>query len=221
MPDPGAADKIEAAFKDTRRVLGLIKRFGGLRGGKEDDPDHSIRSEARHWLTLEGIAPPTSSRIPNDIRKYLLYLVTDWELDPVTEATRPVRRRAPSRRERRRPANTIRDHWTVDMIAYLRDEYSIKPTRNRESRRKRDCGCSIVAKVLGELGINLTETGVEEVWRQLGAYAQPKNVPKEIGFTEEQQRAAEHRMRQLDEFLARKTVRGKRPHLSRMTRNRA
>jgi hypothetical protein len=49
--------------------------------------------------------------------------------------------------------------------------YQIRPTRNRAKRptaNAAESACSIVAKALGTLGFNLSESAVEAIWNRLG-----------------------------------------------------
>ena len=66
MRDPGVDARVDAALEETRHVLGLLSRLGGLAPGREVDPDHEIRFEAQIWLTLEapmGRPPPEHVRL--------------------------------------------------------------------------------------------------------------------------------------------------------------
>jgi hypothetical protein len=183
MPDPGFDARVDAALKETRRMLGFLSRFGLLRNGIDDDPDAYLRSKARIELTIDSL--DGIRRLPDDVRSYLSWLVSK-------EATRPKRKR------QGRPVNTIRDFWIVNMIAHLAAEHRIKPTRDRKDRDKRpQCGCSIVAKVLGELRINIDETGVETVWADLADQAQPDRLPLPIGLSETERARIDQRLAQL------------------------
>ena len=138
MHDPGFDARANAALENTRNVLGTLSRFGLLRDGIDDDPDRDLRSWAQIELTADSIEG--RRRLPDDVRRYLSWLVAK-------EAKRPKQKGTG------RPVNTIRNFWIVNMIARLDAKYRINPTRDRKDRDKRPpCGCSIVAKVLGELG---------------------------------------------------------------------
>jgi hypothetical protein len=45
-------------------------------------------------------------------------------------------------------------------------EFGLKPTRNKASRGAHVSACSIVAEVLADLKINLSEDGVEHAWKE-------------------------------------------------------
>jgi len=172
--------EVEAAIEETRIVLGLLSRFGGLRDGVEDDPDADMRSKARIDLTINSVRAEWAQRLPDDVRNYLLRLVSDYEYRPDSEVSHRVKPASPPKR-RGRPRNTARDQMLVDMIARI-ELHGIDRTRNREMRDHR-CGCDIVSQVLGELGIDLEEEGVEDVWRRMGHRARLDKLPLVPGLT--------------------------------------
>jgi hypothetical protein len=72
-------------------------------------------------------------------------------------------------RKGRKPRNSSRDFWILQVVARLVEKHGVAPTRNREPSNDPDpqrptTACGIVALVLRELGINLQETGVEALW---------------------------------------------------------
>jgi len=80
----------------------------------------------------------------------------------------------PTKREGGRPSNVSRDYWIAKLIAILKVEYGLSPTRRK--RTGDPSGSAIVAQVLRELGIDLDETGVEAVWSK----RRPRRSPSEI-----------------------------------------
>jgi hypothetical protein len=61
--------------------------------------------------------------------------------------------------------NFIRDAMIVCVIEDLQYEFGLNPTRNREEKT-RESGCSIVASVLTENGLDhLTEQAVAKIWQ--------------------------------------------------------
>lgn len=148
MRDPAVNAAVAAALEETRIVLGLPARLGALRAGS--DPDADIRFKARVELTLEAVF---GQRLSDDVRRYLYSLVNDTEIDLANEEVRLRDRRSRTANKGRR-ANTVRDQYIVDMVARI-EEHGIKPTRNRDSRKKvrSRSGCDIVAQVLKELGV--------------------------------------------------------------------
>jgi hypothetical protein len=69
------------------------------------------------------------------------------------------------------PADRIhRDAAICSTIGWLEHEHKILPTRGRE-QRKRESGCSIVAKALTFLGRGVSEEAVEKIWQN----RRPKN----------------------------------------------
>jgi hypothetical protein len=141
---------IKAARDTAREALGRYFRAGAL------------RSDAQEYVQARGVrlnlelAMETGHRLPRDVLEYLDRLVAEKQ----KEATAPPRKRG------QRP-NTVRDHFILSVIGAIR-RYGIAPRRGAAARGKNagESGCKIVAELLGELGINLTERGVEEVWSQ-------------------------------------------------------
>ena len=89
------------------------------------------------------------------------------EIDLANEEVRLRDRRSRTANKGRR-ANTVRDQYIVDMVARI-EEHGIKPTRNRDSRKKvrSRSGCDIVAQVLKELGVTtLSERTIEQIWER-------------------------------------------------------
>jgi hypothetical protein len=154
---------VAVAIKETRSVLRVWQVLGGLRDGVEMHPDFEIRSKARVELTR----PDIKGKLSNDVLRYLYVLVSDDRSAP-----------PPKRKGRRR--NTVRDQMLVDMIAHIKERHGIDPTRNRSSMHDHYSGCAIISQVLGELGIDLEEEGIEEVWRQMGHRAEPNMFIREI-----------------------------------------
>ena len=66
--------------------------------------------------------------------------------------------------------NQHRDYQIGRAVLGVVTRYQIRPTRNRAKRytaNASESACSIVAKALGTLGINLTENAVEAIWNRL------------------------------------------------------
>jgi hypothetical protein len=90
--------------------------------------------------------------LPENLRVFLMVLMRD-------------RFEQPPKRDRGTPPNKFleRNTFIVGMVALLH-RLGISPTRNREPRNNRPCGCSIVADALTRIGKPTTERAVEEVW---------------------------------------------------------
>jgi hypothetical protein len=73
--------------------------------------------------------------------------------------------------------NQWRDYQIGRAVLGVVMRYQMRPTRNRAKRytaNAAESACSIVAKALGTLGINLTENAVEAIWNRLrGGQAVP------------------------------------------------
>lgn len=144
MRDP-ADPAVAAAIEETRIILAHVLALPGAAVWvREDD---AIRLKAGIELALY---PTGRGELSPDVRKFLLSLLLAAD-------------RRPERKGKRRRKNAVRDQYLVLMIEQI-EKRGIKATRNDASHKP--CGCSIVAQVLGELGVNLDERGVEDVWRQ-------------------------------------------------------
>jgi hypothetical protein len=141
--------RIKAAREMARAALGLYSRAGALRSDAEQ------YNEARMVRIELQLAQTTRRELSNHALAYLDRVL----LEKMTAA--------PPRNSGRR-AYTVRDWFIGSVIAAIK-AYDILPRRSGAARNagRGVCGCSIVAEVLGELGINITERGVEEVWSQL------------------------------------------------------
>jgi hypothetical protein len=150
MRDPAPDAKVAAALDQARRYLLFLKRWGLLEPGAVDE-DFIVRSLVHIKLTME------SARVmfDEDERAFLLRLLSE-------------NKEAAARRRKGRPATKSRDFWIVQMVARLVNVHDLTPTHNRNRGnnpgQKRLTACGVVAQVLGELGTNLTETGVETIW---------------------------------------------------------
>lgn len=69
-----------------------------------------------------------------------------------------------SKRGRKSVTNFTRDWLIANWVKELQ-RFGFKPTRNREER-KRESGCSVIAAVLSESGLNLSEEAVSKIWRR-------------------------------------------------------
>jgi hypothetical protein len=151
--------RIKAAREMARAALGLYFRAGVLRSGAEQ------HNEARMVRIELQLAQTTRRQLSNHALEYLDRRLLEKE--KTTAAS-------PSKRGRR--PYIVRDLFIMSVISAIRT-YGILPRRSVAARDdgRRVSGCSIVAEVLGELGINLTERGVEEVWSRL--HVPPKEIP--------------------------------------------
>jgi hypothetical protein len=168
----------EAARADLREYLGQLKRSGFLADGVEmEDPK---LYHARAELALEATRDPSERTLSDEALDYLLPLVF--------EETAP----APNRG---RPSTRFRDHYIAQAVA-TGASYGLTPTRNRLNSRphRQPTACEIVATVLAELGINLTETSVEIIWSRRSDVADIHRR-QAIGGLPPEDRASEYRAR--------------------------
>jgi hypothetical protein len=147
---------VDAARSDARKYLRRV--FTDLSGVPEVP-----EGDFRDWDWLYGMERwdaygQLKDREPlsEEVRAYLLHLVSRDLGDP--NSLDPPRGRL---------RNEVRDWWITRTIAAVVDHHGIRPTRNREPKSvRRPSACAIVAQVLGELGVNLGEHGVEEILRR-------------------------------------------------------
>jgi hypothetical protein len=95
---------------------------------------------------------------PGGTSKILLFLSSEayaYLLHPIEKK--------PAHKGRGRPRNLERDGVLVGLLQDLHDYYGIPPTRS-ESKRRRDCGASILAKAMEERGIDIGESALAAVW---------------------------------------------------------
>jgi hypothetical protein len=74
-------------------------------------------------------------------------------------------RRISKARGRKGETNFIRNEMIVSVIENLQHDFGFNPTRG-EGSKTRASGCSVVAGVLREGGLNRTERAVETIWRR-------------------------------------------------------
>jgi hypothetical protein len=85
--------------------------------------------------------------------------------------------RPPLGKKRGRRANVLRDLWIAETVAMICKYHGFFPTRSpadyeflptpspaTDSKDSKECGCSIIAKVLTELGIRLSEKSVGRIF---------------------------------------------------------
>ena len=87
------------------------------------------------------------------------------------DALQHYKRLISTKRGQRANKNSARDRYIASTVEKLRS-FGFKPTRNREEKR-RDSGCSVVAKVLASGGLHLSEQAVEKIWQKSGWRSEP------------------------------------------------
>jgi hypothetical protein len=149
MRDPRDA-RVEAALTKARSELGWFHRYGALAPG-----DDHMRPVAQHVIM--------HSLLPDEVRDYLLRLLDE---KPASSSSRSGR-----------PSNAARDHWIVLVLAHLVVKHGLPLTRNRSRKdRPRWTACRVVAVVLAELGVKLSEVAIETIWSK----RRPQRSPLEI-----------------------------------------
>jgi hypothetical protein len=115
------------------------------RGGKMPEADEALRRLAAEFLKR-------GETMPKALQDYIVEVLC---------APLP-----PSKFTTLREGRTSRDHSIASTVETIAREFGLKPTRNRASRGAHVSACSIVAEVLADLKINLSEDGVEHAWKE-------------------------------------------------------
>jgi hypothetical protein len=118
------------------------------RGGKMLEADEALRRLAAEFLKRGEI-------MPEALQGYIVEVLCAPL--PPSEFTTLRRGRA------------ARDLSIASTVATIAREFGLKPTRNRASR-EHVSACSIVAGVLADLKINLSEDAVEKAWKEYSRY---------------------------------------------------
>ena len=114
------------------------------RGGKMPEADEALRRLAAEFLKR-------GETMPKALQDYIVEVLC---------APLP-----PSKFTTLRGGRTSRDLSIATTVGEIAREFGVKPTRNRASRAPVSA-CSIVAEVLADLKINLSEAGVEHAWKE-------------------------------------------------------
>ena len=114
------------------------------RGGKMPEADEALRRLAAEFLKR-------GETMPKALQDYIVEVLC---------APLP-----PSKFVTLRGGRAVRDLSIASTVEAIAREFGLKPTRNRASRAHASA-CSIVAEVLAELKINLSEDGVENAWKE-------------------------------------------------------
>lgn len=169
---PPMRDPIETALDEARRLLGILHRKKFLESGRErhlQSKSDIKRENLRFKLgtpdmprllsfrrPFEDTADKVAAAFSRDERDYLLRLLDE------AAAKKPPRRG-------RRATNGSRDFWIAQAVARLVETHGLTPTRNREpypNGLPPTSACAIIARVLAELGVELSERGVEIIWER-------------------------------------------------------
>jgi hypothetical protein len=126
-----------------------------LRIGHDAEAERVVIDEAIKYLHEPGLKLPTD-RIEVIMQQLLVGILEDY------------RRRISPKRGQKAEKNALRDRYIVRVIKGVCSTFGFKPTRNRVTR-KRESGCSIVAKVLAKNGLDrLNEEAVAKIWEKSG-----------------------------------------------------
>jgi hypothetical protein len=122
------------------------------RGGKMPEADEALRRLAAEFLKR-------GETMPKALQDYIV---------EVLRAPLP-----PSNFTTLRGGRASRDLSIASTVETIAREFGLKPTRNTASR-KHVSACSIVAEVLANLKINLSEDSVENAWKEYRRYTKER-----------------------------------------------
>ena len=114
------------------------------RGGKMPEADEALRRLAAEFLKR-------GETMPKALQDYIVEVLC---------APLP-----PSKFVTLRGGRALRDLNIASTVEKIAQEFGLRPTRNRASHAHVSA-CSIVAEVLADLKINLSEDGVEHAWKE-------------------------------------------------------
>jgi hypothetical protein len=120
-----------------------------LKGDKE--ATRTLIDEAIKYLHEPGLKL-ASDRIEVLIKEFVVGVLEDKRRDIARKRGRKVE------------INTLRNRFIVHVVKGV-CTYGFEPTRN-EASRNHESGCSIVAAVLAERGLNLTEGAIAKIWEK-------------------------------------------------------
>jgi hypothetical protein len=160
MSDPGG--KTQAALAETRGQLGSFHEHGLLAPGRTRRMERDSM-DARLRFKLDPIWVRTLHNWDEEVRMRAAF--TREERARLLHLLDEDAARKPAREGRHK--NGDRDHWITRVVANLVEFHGLAPTRNRGARRgSPESACSIVAQVLRELRVGLSESAVETIWRK-------------------------------------------------------
>lgn len=141
MRDPTVDVRVEEAVRRARTVLGLYMRLGAFRRCREEDPaERNLRSASRISITMAA----WRRAIPRLEAEFVCRMLNQPQ---------PIGR----------PTYANRNLFIVRMVEDIKQR-GFAPTRNDTMRDIRESACSIVAKALAQLGLNLSERSIEDIW---------------------------------------------------------
>jgi hypothetical protein len=136
---------VEAAFAEARDFLKMWAPMLRSDLVTVDAADADLRNEARL-----RIAMLPDHVLPKRLRIFVCDLLSEYKVLP---------------RKRGNKSTAWRNILVADAVERM-TKFGFKPTRNPGHRHRRQCGSSIVAKVLKETGVQLTERRVGDIWAQ-------------------------------------------------------
>ena len=130
---------LEAAIADARKFLELMWRHGKLGADRLYGHPHN------RWAMA---LIKSDQRMPEYLRKHVCALLEN-----------------DIRRERARPSFRCRDQCIRVAVFLVTEQHRFHPTRNALTRNK-ITACGIVASVLGEFGVRLSERSIVRIYQK-------------------------------------------------------
>ena len=155
MSPANSNSNLEAAFAAAREFFDTYGFMLGPGLVTIDATDADLRNEARI-----RIAMLPDDVLPKRYKRFVYDALGEYKVLP---------------RKRGNKSTTSRDLLVAEAVKQV-IAYGFKPTRNPGHRHRRQSASSIVAKVLNERGVKLTERRVGDIWAQLKNRA-PHDLP--------------------------------------------
>jgi hypothetical protein len=146
---------VGAAFAEARDFLKMWAPMLRSDLVTVEAADADLRNEARL-----RIAMLPDHVLPKRLRIFVCDLLSEYKVLP---------------RKRGNKSTAWRNFLVADAVERM-TKFGFKPTRNPGHRHRRQSGSSIVAKVLKETGVQLTERRVGDIWAQFRNRA-PDELP--------------------------------------------
>jgi hypothetical protein len=144
--------RLKAAFKTARNLLHwLTVDISRWTGRAPDDPKAEFHDAVEMMASILN-DPAVDNLLGGHARNAREYFL------PALRQGRP-----PLRKKRGRCADSLRDRWIAEAVAMVCQYHGFLPNRS-PATDSNECGSSIVANVLTELGIKLSEKSVGRIF---------------------------------------------------------
>ena len=147
--------RLKAAFKTARnRLHWLTVDISRWTGRAPDDPKAEFRDAVEMMASIVN-DPAVDNLLGGHAR-----IAREYFLSVLRQGRPPL-----SKKRGRRRADSLRDRWIAGTVMVVCQYHGFLPTRSPATDPDtNECGCSIVAKALAELGIKLSEKSVARIF---------------------------------------------------------